>query len=354
MKKANKIIFIFVILIIVLFDFIFIFSKKGNYSYLENRYLKKFAISNINEYISDHFPSRNRLLSIKTKADLLSGKTYINDTYICKDNYLIPKFINNPKSHYIYETINDFSKDKNVYVMFVPDSILVNEDKMYYHLDIEEDNELDNLYKNLKYSTNIDLRDVLIENNKEEQMYYRTDHHWTTFGAYYAYVEFMKTKNEEYLNREDFNIEKVSSEFMGTTSSKVLGVNIVDDIYTFNTNNDLEVNYVDKNVITDTLYNEKYLSEKDKYAYFLDNNHSEIIIHNKNLTNNKKILVVKNSYANSFIPFLTNHYEYIYVIDMRYFNNNVSDYIENNNIEETLILYNMYNLYMDMSIVKME
>ena len=117
MKKANKIIFIFVILIIVLFDFIFIFSKKENYSYLENRYLKKFTISNINEYISDHFPSRNRLLSIKTKVDLLSGKTYINDTYICKDNYLIPKFINNTKSYYIYDNINYFFTYKNIFVI---------------------------------------------------------------------------------------------------------------------------------------------------------------------------------------------------------------------------------------------
>ena len=104
----------------------------------------------------------------------------------------------------IVKVLNDFSKDKNVYVMFVPDSILVNEDKMHYHLDIEEGKELDNLYNNLKNTTNIDLRNILIEKNKEEQMYYRTDHHWTTFGAYYAYVEFMKTKNEEYLNKEDF------------------------------------------------------------------------------------------------------------------------------------------------------
>ena len=354
MKKVNKIVFIVVFLIIVIFDCIFIFSKKEDYSYLENRYLNKFNISKIEEYISDHFPLRNTFLSLKNKIELTSGKTYINDTYIGKDNYLISNFKNNSKSHYIYESINEFSNNKNVYVMLVPDSVLINEDKLYYHLGIDENKEIDNLYANLIYSTNIDVREALKKNNVNEEMYYKTDHHWTTFGAYYAYVEFMKAMNEPYLDKNSFTIEKVSDNFKGTNSSKVLGLNIKDDIYTFNTKSELIVNYVDDNKTTNSMYNNDYLDKKDKYSYFLDNNHSEIIIQNKSLKNGKKILVVKNSYANSFVPFLVNHYEYVYVIDLRYFNENVTNYILNNKINETLILYNLNNLYSDMSIVKLE
>ena len=352
MKSINKIIVVVILLIIIVFDFMFLISKKENYSYLENRYLKKFSITEIDSYISDHFPFRNTFLSIKNRVELMEGKTYINDTYIGKDNYLIPTFVNSTKSHYIYETINDFAVDKKVYVMFVPDSILINEDKLYYHLEIEEDKEIDNLYSNLKNSINIDLRETLKKHNNEG-MYYKTDHHWTSFGCYYAYVELMKTKGVEYLNKEDYKIEKVSSDFEGTSSSKVLGLQVKDDIYTFNTNAELEVYYVDKNKITNSLYNEDYLDKKDKYSYFLDNNHSEIIIHNKNIYDGSKILVVKNSYANAFIPFLVNHYENIHVVDLRYFNKKISEYLKENNINETLILYNMNNLYSDMSIIKL-
>ena len=268
MKSINKTIFIFIFIIILLLDIIFLISKKDYYSYLENRYLKKFNILNMDEYISDHFPFRKNLLSYKNILEILSGKTYINETYIAKDDYLIPNFINNSKSHYIYETINEFAKNKDVYVMFVPDSIIINEEKLYYHLEIEEDKELDNLYKKLIYTTNIDMTDILKSHNNNEKMYYKTDHHWTSFASYYAYQEFMKIKCSSYLKKEDFTIKKVTSDFEGTSSSKVLGLNIKDSIYTFNTNNKLEVNYVDNNVITNSLYNEDYLKKKDKYSYF--------------------------------------------------------------------------------------
>lgn len=354
MRQINKGITILIFLIILFFDFFLFVSKKEDYSYLENRYLQEFSIKKIDEYISDHFPFRNTLLSIKNKVELMAGKTYINDVYVGKDNYLIPDFVNNPKSHYIYEVINEFAKDKQVYVMFVPDSILINEDKLHYHLDNDENAEIDYLYNNLKYTNNIDLREILKEKNKGEEMYYKTDHHWTSFGAYYAYTQFMKSKGERYFTKDQFDIDLVSLDFMGTSSSKVLGLNINDSIYTFNTDDDIEVHYVDDNVFTDTLYSEEYLDKKDKYSFFLDNNHSEIIIHNKDINNEKKILVIKNSYGNCFIPFLVNHYEYVYVIDLRYFVPKVSEYLENNGINESLILYNMNNLYGDMSIVRLD
>jgi hypothetical protein len=353
MEKINKTILYLFLLVVIVFDFMFLMSKKETYSYLENRYLKKFNINEIDGYLSDHFPFRNTFLAIKNRTELAIGKTYINDTYIGKDNYLIPTFVNNSKSHYIYESINDFAKDKQVYVMFVPDSILINEDKLYYHLDIEEDKEIDNLYSKLSHSTNIDVRKTLKEHNNKEEMYYKTDHHWTSFGAYYGYVEFMKNKGDRYLEKEEFEIIRVSSDFVGTTSSKVLGLDIKDDIYTFNTNSELVVNYVLENKTTNSLYNEEYLDKKDKYSYFLDNNHSEIVIHNKSINNGEKILVIKNSYGNCFIPFLVNHYEYVHVVDLRYFNEEISEYLNKNDIYETLILYNLNNLYSDLSIVKL-
>ena len=99
------------------------------------------------------------------------------------------------------------------------------------------------------------------------------------------------------------------------------------------------------------MYEEKYLNEKDKYSYFLDNNHALITITNKSLNNNNELLVIKDSYANSFIPLIAKHYEKIHVIDPRYYRLSISSYIRENNISNVLFLYNVLTLDDDMGIV---
>ena len=112
-----------------------------------------------------------------------------------------------------------------------------------------------------------------------------------------------------------------------------------------------KVYYEDKDITKDSMYEEKYLNEKDKYSYFLDNNHALITITNKSINNNKELLVIKDSYANSFIPMIAKHYEKIHVIDPRYYRLSISSYINENNISNVLFLYNVLTLDDDMGIV---
>ena len=88
-----------------------------------------------------------------------------------------------------------------------------------------------------------------------------------------------------------------------------------------------------------------------KYAIFLDNNHSLIKIVNNDINDNTNILIIKDSYANSMIPFLVNHYNNIYVIDPRYYKKSISKYINENNIDNVLILYNLGTLSSDDNIL---
>ena len=97
-----------------------------------------------------------------------------------------------------------------------------------------------------------------------------------------------------------------------------------------------------------------YIDKKDKYALFLDNNHPLIVITNNDIDTDREIVVIKDSYANSFIPFLINNYKRIHVIDPRYFNDSVSEYINSNNINEGLILYNMNTVLQDHGIMSMD
>lgn len=352
---TNKILFITISIITICFSITFIINKKDNYSEVENRYLSEFSINNIEEYIKDYFPFRIELISLKNKLEQYSGKTLINDVYIANDNYLIQRFKTNDKRDAIIRTINNFNdKANNVDVMFVPDSILVNENKLKYHMDILEDKEIDYLYKNLN-TNNINVVNSLKEvNKKSNNLYYKTDHHWTTYGAYIAYKEYFKAKNKDSYSINDYNIKKVSDSFQGTSSSLVLGTQTKDNIYIFERPRSLKVDYVYENKTTNSLYNFDYLKKKDKYSMFLDNNHALIEIENTFVEDDSNILIIKNSYANAFVPFIVDHYNKTYVIDLRYYPKNVSDYISEKNIKNILILYNLNNMYSDMSIIKLK
>ena len=354
-ELANKILLIIIFIITISFSILFIINKKEKYSEIENRYLSDFNINNIEEYIRDYFPYKIDLITLKNKIELYSGKTLINDVYVAKDNYLIQKFNTNDKRDAIIRAINNFSnKVPNIDVMFVPDSILINEDKLDYHLNILEDQEISYLYSNINTNTINIINELKKENNKNNNIYYKSDHHWTTYGAFVAYQKYFYEKNKQPFNLEDFNIKKVSDSFQGTSSSLVLGLSQNDDIYIFERPTELRVNYVYENKITSTLYNYDYLNKKDKYSMFLDNNHALIEIENNMVKDNSNILIIKNSYANAFVPFIVNHFNKTYVIDPRYYSLNISDYIKEKNINEVLILFNIKNMYDDMSIIKIK
>ncbi len=351
MKKiSNVLLFIFIMIINLFFIISFISSKKESFSEEENRYLSKFNIKNIEEYINDYFPFRTKLIGIKNRIEYLSGKELINGIYVGKDDYLISDFIDieKKKKDYIIDSINDFNSiNGNVDVMIVPDSIYYNSDKIDNIREVDkEDEEISYLYSKLN-TNNIDLR-------KENITFYKSDHHWTTDGAFEAYKAYFNSKNKYYYDINRFYRKKVSSSFLGTSSSLVLGLAKEDDMYIYDIDNNIEVSYVYEKKTSDSLYNFDYLDKKDKYAMFLDNNHALIEITNKDLNDESSIVIIKNSYANSFIPFIVNHYNKVYVIDLRYFNENVSDFIIKNNIKDKLILYNLNNLYSDLSIVRLK
>ncbi len=106
----------------------------------------------------------------------------------------------------------------------------------------------------------------------------------------------------------------------------------------------LSVKYSDKKLETDTLYAPEYLSKKDKYSYFLNNQNTFVEIHNANAQTEKVLAVIKDSYANCMIPFLCEHFETIYVFDTRYYRGKVTDFIAENGVTDVLFLYNMHTI----------
>lgn len=365
----NRIIVIIISIFIIVFSLLFIFSNKKTFSENENRYLQTFPkfsfkslkdgsyTSKLQNYLSDHFIARDTFMSIKTFYEKMSGKKEINGVYLGKDNYLIEKYNKPMNSDKIIKSLNNLYHELNyinMNLMLVPTSITINSDKLPKN--VVTYNQLDTIkyiYDNIDFNT-IDLYEILREYNKRYQMFYYLDHHWTTYAAYYAYQMYCYSNMLEPLPIYEFDIKEVTDDFNGTLYSKSNDYSRKSDkinLFLYD-NFTYSVNYVSKNITKDSLYAMDYLKTKDKYSVFLDNNHPLIVVTNNEIDTNTEIVVIKDSYANSMIPFFANHYKKIHIIDPRFYKLSIIDYVkENNNIKDMLILYNINTIDEDNGIV---
>lgn len=360
----NKIISIFVAIIILVLDIVFIVSSDITFSENENRYLESFPkfstqklfngkyIDSLTNYLKDQFPLRDKFMGFKTNIEKLTLKRKINGVYLGKDNYLLEEYKGFEKKDLLVKKLNGFyeKNDVNLSLVLVPTSISFNYDKLpIFSSSCNQLDDIDYVYNNIKFNS-INVYDTL-NNHKNEDIFYRLDHHWTTKGAYYAYTKIINNLGFNPKEINEFEIKKVSESFNGTLYSKVNDYSLKSDyIEVYEYDNDLTINYVSENIVKTSLYEYDYLNKKDKYSMFLDNNHSLITITNNNINSDNELLVIKDSYANSIIPFLVNHYKKIHVIDPRYYLESISIYIKENNIKDVLILYNMSTINDDLGI----
>lgn len=366
MEKLNKYIAITITIIVMAFSIWFLFNEKKEFSDTEFRYLEKWPkfsgdalfngkyIESIENFITDHFPLRNELVELKTSVYHLAGQTLINNVYIADNNFLINKFDKPKNSDKIINIINKFkenNKDVNIEMILSPTATSIYNNLLPQNsINYNEKELIDYYYKNLNIK-NIDIYNDLLMKKEEFQLFYRTDHHWTIYGAYFAYKKYCEENSIIPYNLDDFEKTIVSNDFSGTLYSKTFyGKNNKDTIYAFNLkDSNFTVKYLNKT--TNSLYNNEHLNTKDKYSYFLDGNHPIVEIINNNLNTSEELLVIKDSYANSFLTLLANNYKKIHVIDPRYYNLSITDYINEHNIKNVLLLYNVNNIDTDTGII---
>ena len=213
-------------------------------------------------------------------------------------------------------------------------------------------------YDTLQNVNTVDAYAVLSA-HQNEYIYYRTDHHWTSYGAYLGYTALAKSLNLKAATHDMFNIEHVANDFLGTLYSKALcHEDFADaiDLYTYSQGDPVSevVRYMGKNTQTySSLFFRENLEGKDKYTVFLGQN-APVVKINTNIKNGKKLIVFKDSYANSIMQFLTLHYEEIAVVDLRYLNVPLSEYqIDLNDYQQALFLYNVGTFTDDQSMRKL-
>ncbi len=348
----------------------FLLSPKQDFSENENRYLATFPsfvwedvksgqyMEDLSAWLSDHFPFRNFFMGMKADTEIALGKKEINQVYIAEDDYLIEAFQTPTGTERIADTLHKFYKkiDKtgiDTRLMLVPTAIYVHSDKLPKHAPvISQMDTAQTIYEKSGIPA-IDCSKQLLEASKTKQLYYYTDHHWTTTGAYEGYLSYCEAKGLTPVSTEDMQAKTVTEEFYGTIYSKVNDYNHRADSITIYTNpaDTLTVNYTDTQEVTDSLYNLDYVEKKDKYSLFLNNLHTLIEITNETAESDRELVLIKDSYANSMVPFLAHHYKKIYVFDTRYYKQGPSSFIaEHPGVTDVLLLYNMNTLDTDSGI----
>lgn len=190
----------------------------------------------------------------------------------------------------------------------------------------------------------VDLKTPLKELfSRGEYVYYKTDHHWTTYGAYRAYEILAKQIGTSARSQDFFTVERASDEFFGTTWSAA-GAKWIDpdviEYYRFDGDDDLVTDRGDETF--DGLYKRSFLGEKDKYSSFLGGNAARIDVTSKS-GGREKLLVIKDSFFHSMAPFFAADYDLV-IVDMRYTTDSVAKIVTGEGIDRVLILLNAETL----------
>lgn len=320
----------------------------------ENRYLAKAPdirlsdvldgsfMSKYEDYINDQMPFRDGFIKLKAVSEMCLFKCENNGIAKGKYSYLFTKgsydtTVFDKNINIISQFIDSANND--VTVAIAPNASGVLKDLVPKGFMMPDQSEkLASLYADkslLKGARVVDLKSVLMAHG-DEYIYYRTDHHWTTAGAYYAYQEISKNP-VSISDISDENESYSTDEFLGTLYAKYKGLFVEPDVIVYY-DIPIESYYADEKEY-DGLYDTEKLSVFDKYGVFMGGNFGRCDI-KTNTKNGKSLILFKDSYANCLIPFLTYDYEDIIVIDLRYSKESVLELVNSHSDADILFMYN--------------
>ena len=349
----------FVILFVTLFCMLLlsIVLPKQTYSENENKYLAtlpKFSFKSFwdgsfetkyGTYLSDQLPGRSSWISAKSIAESFLLKTENNGIVYGKDGYLFPKFQSYDESTYWdnLKAIQDFANETEtpVHVIVVPSAYTVLTDYVPSGLPAVDEREAMN--EGLPVlSASCDVINIWdkLEDAQHDYVFYRTDHHWTTYGAYIAYRDYCEKAGLVPYNAF-FEAANTAGDFYGTSYSKCKKVGTLPDTISYFPF-DATISYYGKTY--PGIYDFTKLTTRDKYAMFLYGNHAESLVESEESRDKKgSLLIIKDSYADSMIPFLTRNYSSITCIDPRYYLGSVQE-LAKGDYDDILILLGFENL----------
>ena len=315
----------------------------------------------IEDWFADRFFGRETWIKVKNATERFIGKTNVNGIYTVNDR-MIEIWDGGNGTDFVSANLRAMDKfaakypDKPMYFLLAPTSQEVYSGLFPAGAPISSQSELlEFCHENLKNVQTINVMPTM-KMHAGDYIYYRTDHHWTTYGAYLAYYDAAKAMGFMPSELGDFDIEHASDSFRGTLYSKTLDDGVTPDImdyYHFKGDRELKLTVKTSEKVTsyDELYFRDYLNKKDKYSSFLGPNSPFMLIETN--VEGPSLMIFKDSYAHCFIPFLTAHYSKIAVFDMRYFNDELSRYAKIRDYDSVMFIYNAITFSEDKNIRKL-
>lgn len=316
----------------------------------------------MSSFVSDQFPAREAFVSLNTDICLLEGNKDIGGNYsetpaqggvyFGKQNHLYEVLL--PDKNRIYQNnisgLIAFSKNSGIplYILPVPAGAAEQAENLPFSAPIYDQKKLfQELLTKVEGKVKvIDLFDDLSLEKTKADYYFKTDHHWNTYGAYIGYRDLCRVMKIPCTAQNKFEFRTVQQPFFGTLYSKALFARQQPDSFVMpypktSWNLTQETN----GSVHKGIYWDQYLSQKDQYAVYLGGNPAVTVIRNPSPSAGQgKILILKDSYANSMIPYLATDFSEIYMIDLRYYNRNIYDYIKQLGINRAAAIYSISQL----------
>lgn len=292
-------------------------------------------------FVSDNFPLRKNLVRMNARLRIILGEGESNGVFVGSDGSLIMRGEYESLSCF-EENIRAIGELESVYgnaiTAVVPRTCDVYTEKLPWGYSMKRAEEIySSLARELPEAYN-NNRALLAALRKTEQAFYATDHHWTTEGAYSAYRVICSALGVKRYGEEYFTKEIVSRDFYGSLSSKAaLYLQNPDSVALYRYSGDTEIEVSLENGKTGGLYDWASLDKKDKYQVFLGGNRAFTSIKGSNSGERPRLLIIKDSFANSLIPFLALHFD-MDIIDPRYCTERITDMTEGNKYDRVLIL----------------
>ena len=366
-------IFITVLFCLFLFGFgiALLVLPDREFSEQENRYLTQFKaptldsvfgengqfMADFEKYVNDQFPLRDQWIQLKAWSARLLGKQENNKVYFGTDGQTLFAQFNALPDEALAERVDYVNQLADnvivpVYFSLIPDKTYVWADRLPDGAPrVDDGSTLDRAQALCsEWVTWIDLKNVL----QGDDVFYRTDHHWTTEAAYYVYAAWAEEKGLSPLALSDYKKKTLTDGFFGTVDAKVGGRNRSDTIHVYipKKKEKYQVNYVAKNETADDIYQYDYLKIRDKYSVYFGGNQSLVEVKTDSKSK-RKLLVVQDSYAHCFIPFTLHDFKEVDFVDLRYYSESLKEYMEKGDYTDVLFLYNAAGFAEDNSLIKL-
>lgn len=348
---------------------LFLLLPKSDYSELEKRYLEEAPVLNwetlmqgdfgqdMESYFADHLPGRDFFVGLNAYFDLLTGRQVAKDIYVTKDGCLVecPVEWDQIQAEKNISSVMALAEQisREVDLMIVPSSGWALEDRILGVANPYNDPALiEKLYEMTDSSVRcLDILSVFAAQPDRGALYYRTDHHWTSLGAYTAYSTYMADKDRFCPAAADFTVTTASG-FRGSNYSRAaLWLTAGEDVQMWHYSQNLLVTTGETDQVHQGVFYTERLNEADMYTVFLDGNHPIVRIHNPDQAGAGSILVIRDSYANCLGTLLANSYETVVMVDLRYYKQSVAELYAQEDFDDVLVCYSLDNFMTDKNLV---